>query len=278
MTESTAEAAEQSHHGHDLHDPTLAHHFDTHQQQFDSGKLGIWLFLVTEILFFSGLFCAYAVIRAMHPEIFEYGHYYLDTNLGFLNTCVLLLSSLTAAWAVRNVQLGQTRALVINILITILCACGFMVIKYVEYSHKIEYGMTWGEAFAPREPVYMTKKYRELHPAFAESYKAGLHPETGKPLEGIAKTGHPVVGGHEVAHDPLRPRNAHLFFTTYFTLTGLHGIHVVAGIICWLWILYRVARGHFTTKRFGAIDSVALYWHVVDLIWVYLFPLMYLID
>ena len=277
MTDTTAEAIDGD--GHEHHDPTLAHHFDSHQQQFDAGKLGIWLFLTTEILFFSGLFCAYAVIRAMHPEIFEYGHYFLDTNLGFLNTCILLLSSLTAAWAVRCVQVGNKKGLVINIVVTILCAFGFMAVKYVEYSHKIEYGMTWGQAFAPKEAVHDTHIYQSLHPEMAAAYAEGKHPTTGLALEGIAKTGYPVVGGHtDIVEDPLRPRNAHLFFTTYFCLTGLHGIHVLAGIVCWLWILWRVFRNDFTKKKFGAIDSVALYWHVVDLIWIYLFPLLYLID
>src|ERR1044071_281457 len=116
-------------HGHGDHDPIhaqnphLAHHFDTPQQQFDAGKLGIWLFLLTEVLFFAGLFCAYTVYRAMRPEVFVYAHYFLDTRLGALNTCVLLLSSLTAAWAVRNAQLRQHALLKLNIVITIACAC-----------------------------------------------------------------------------------------------------------------------------------------------------------
>src|SRR6188474_2407245 len=101
--------------------PHLAHHFDTYQQQFDAGKLGIWLFLLTEVLFFSGLFCAYTVYRGMHPEVFVYAHYFLNTTMGAINTCVLLISSLTAAWAVRNAQLAQRKLLVLNIIITIAC-------------------------------------------------------------------------------------------------------------------------------------------------------------
>src|SRR3954467_15826634 len=100
-------------HGHEAHDPIhaanphLAHHFDTPQQQFDAGKLGIWLFLLTEVLFFADLLMAYTVYRAMRPEVFVYAHYFLDSRLGALNTCVLLLLSLTATWAVRNAQLPQ---------------------------------------------------------------------------------------------------------------------------------------------------------------------------
>src|SRR6186713_847264 len=119
MSESSTEAvvekaashapADHGHgHGHEAHDPIhaanphLAHHFDTPLQQFEAGKLGIWLFLLTEVLFFAGLFCAYTIYRAMHPEVFVYAHYFLDTKMGAINTCVLLISSLTAAWAVRN--------------------------------------------------------------------------------------------------------------------------------------------------------------------------------
>ena len=129
MSETTADAVGHDDHDHH-HDPSLAHHFDSHQQQFDAGKLGIWLFLVTEILFFSGLFCAYATYRAMHPEIFEYAHYFLDSKLGALNTAVLLISSLTAAWAVRCAQLENKKGLVINIVVTIACAFTFMGVKY----------------------------------------------------------------------------------------------------------------------------------------------------
>src|SRR5436190_7168886 len=129
MTETTAEAV-QGHgegggHGHDAahaHNPFLAHHFDTPLQQFEAGKFGIWLFLVTEILFFAGLFCAYTIYRGQNPEVFYWAHFYLDTKMGAINTIVLIFSSFTAAWAVRNAQLGELKLLRINIVITILCA------------------------------------------------------------------------------------------------------------------------------------------------------------
>src|SRR6188472_2728327 len=156
-------------HGHEAHDPIhaanphLAHHFDTPQQQFDAGKLGIWLFLLTEVLFFAGLFCAYTVYRAMRPEVFVYAHYFLDTRLGAVNTCVLLLSSLTAAWAVRNAQLRQHALLKLNIVITILCACTFMVVKYFEYSHKFHDGLLPGPHFAPTEQVWELPSFKKKH-------------------------------------------------------------------------------------------------------------------
>ncbi|HEX2617169.1 MAG TPA: cytochrome c oxidase subunit 3, partial [Flavobacteriales bacterium] len=167
-------------HGHEAHDPIhaanphLAHHFDTPQQQFDAGKLGIWLFLLTEVLFFAGLFCAYTVYRAMHPEVFVYAHYFLDTKMGAINTCVLLISSLTAAWAVRNAQLAEKSKLMLNIVITIACACTFMVVKYVEYSHKFHDGLLPGKHFNPTEQVWELKSFRDKHPEAAE-YAEKLH-------------------------------------------------------------------------------------------------------
>src|SRR5580693_7062830 len=125
MTQATLPAA---HHEHPEH---LAHHFESLQQQYDSGKLGIWLFLTTEVLMFSGLFCGYSVMRALHPGAFSYAHLYLSMPLGLLNTIVLLFSSFTMAWGVRAAQLGQTKLLVRLLSITFLCACVFMGVKFV---------------------------------------------------------------------------------------------------------------------------------------------------
>jgi len=217
------------------HDPHLAHHFDSPEQQFDSGKLGMWVFLAQEVLFFGGLFCAYAVYRANHPEIFEYAHRFLDTRLGAINTGVLIFSSLTMALAVRSAQLERRRALVANLLVTLACAAVFLAIKYVEYSHKIHEGLLWGAHFNP-----------SAHAIEA----AGVGPA---------------------------PANAHVFFAIYFFMTGVHALHIVAGMIVIAWVLRRAWKGHFTSRYFGPVDNVGLYWHLVDLIWIYLFPLLYLI-
>jgi cytochrome c oxidase subunit 3 len=273
--------------------PHLAHHFHSPRQQFDAGKLGIWLFLLTEVLFFSGLFCAYAVYRAAHPEIFNYAHYFLDTRLGALNTCVLLVSSLTAALAVRFAQLGQRRLLVWSIATTIACAFTFLGIKYVEYSHKFQDGLLPGIYFNPAEHVWETREFSHRHPeasAYAEHLRAfgatgkaedttqreHLARPTHAELEPLLKAG--VLGPKaEYADFPSQPRNAHLFFGIYFMMTGLHGIHVLGGIAVWAWLLLRALRGEFGAQYFGPIDYAALYWHLVDLIWIYLFPLLYLI-
>ena len=275
-----------SDHGHG-DKPFLAHHFEDEDHQFDSGKLGIWAFLVTEVLFFSGLFCAYAIYRSMHPDVFQYAAQALDTKLGAINTSVLILSSLTAAWAVRNAQLGQKKALCLNLAITIACAFGFMGIKYLEYSHKIHLGIIPGNT---------TEQY--LDGAFGEpkaEQVALVVPQEGEGEEQHAGEGehaddaaHEGGDDHDHAHatapweDPevngIQKQKLAIFFGIYYCMTGLHGIHVLLGIVVLGWLLTRAMRGHFTPTYYGPIDFAALYWHLVDLIWIYLFPLLYLIN
>ncbi len=232
----------------------IQHHYDDAQHQFDSGKLGVWLFLAQEVLFFSGLFVAYVILRAQHPEIFEYASQYLDTTMGAINTVVLIGSSFTAAYAVRAAQLGQRKALVFCLAFTLLCACAFLTVKYFEYSHKGHIGALYGKKFNPTEDPHGV--------AF--------------PKEGEAA---PMTIGPqgENAEPEAAPARTNMFFTIYFAMTGLHGIHVLAGVIIFIWLLWRAIRGDFTSDYYGPIDYAALYWHLVDLIWIFLFPLFYLI-
>ena len=240
--------SEHATHEHPAH---VAHHFDTAEQQFDAGKLGMWLFLAQEVLFFAGVFCIYAVYRANHPEIFVYAHRFLDVRLGALNTSVLILSSLTAAWAVRAAQLGKQRTLVFNLVATVVLAFVFLGVKGVEYEHKWKEGLLWGRHYKPTE-------VSEVHHATP-------------PTSGIASA-------MDEEHGPaVAPHNVHIFFGIYFTMTGLHGLHVIAGIIVFLWLLRRARRGDFGSHNYGAVDGGALYWHLVDLVWIYLFPLLYLV-
>ncbi len=227
----------------------LAHHFDTPRQQFNAGKIGMWIFLVTEILLFSGLFCAYVVYRGNHPEIFVYAHQYLDKNLGALNTAVLIFSSLTMAWAVRAAQLEQQRALVVLLSITLLCGFVFLGVKSIEYQHKWHEGLLWASRYNPQS-----------------------HEGQGHETHAGGDAAEVTAGDHDEA-----PKNVGLFFSIYFLMTGLHGIHVIAGMIAIGWVLNRARKGHFHRNYFGPVDYVGLYWHLVDLIWIYLFPLLYLI-
>ena len=290
---------ESGHHGHGS--PFIQHHYDDAQHQFDSGKLGIWIFLAQEILFFSGLFVAYVVYRSNHPEIFAYSAKYLDTNMGALNTGILIFSSLTAAWAVRAAQLNQRKILIWCLSITIACACGFLVVKFFEYKHKIHIGAVFGTKFKPSQTPDGTDlrvKDAKGKLVVPEALDSGSTPDpiveppatADKPLPAgsveveMEPANVPLVGtldgddGKPGFYSQRPPPNTAMFFTIYFAMTGLHGIHVLVGIGVFIWLLIRAIKGHFSSDYFGPVDYAALYWHLVDLIWIYLFPLLYLIN
>ena len=271
----------------------LAHHFATPQQQFESGKLGIWLFLATEILLFSGLFCAYGVYRANHPDIFAYAHLYLSRELGALNTIVLIFSSFTMAAAVRAAQVGQRRILIALLAVTLACGGVFLGVKAIEYQHKWREGLFPGRGYHPQEPPHgavvteadaqakaaqpvpsvpptnTTTEFRPEKSAIAPA-AVGQRGLSDKWL--TRKSAHP--DGDWVGPEP---NNVQLFFGVYFAMTGLHGLHVIAGMAAIGWVLKRAWRGEFGPKYFSPVDFTGLYWHVVDLVWIFLFPLLYLI-
>lgn len=209
------------------HPEFLQHHFAEMEQQFDAAKIGMWLFLVTEVLLFGGLFVGYGIMHAKHPEAFMAAHHHLNRNLGALNTIVLLLSSFTMVLGVWAAQTGQRRKVIVFLTITLLLAGCFLVVKYFEYSHKFHEGLLPGKFYS---------------------------------------------------HEGDTVPGQFMFFSFYFMMTGLHGIHVLIGMIAIGWILYRAVRGHFTPHYYGPVDLVGLYWHLVDMIWIYVFPLMYLIS
>lgn len=197
------------------------------EQQFDSAKLGMWLFLVTEILFFGGLFAAYIIFRVLHPELFIKASTQLDTVMGTVNTAILITSSLTMVLAIREIQLNRPKTSIMYMWFTILCACGFLVVKYFEYTHKFHMGIFPG--------------------------------------------GNYTFGGID---DPL----ASIFFSIYYMMTGLHTIHVIIGIGLILWQIHRTQKGAYSSSYYNPIEITGLYWHLVDVIWIFLFPLLYLID
>lgn len=306
---------------HDARPDFLAHHFDSPEQQHESGKLGMWIFLVTEILLFSGLFCAYAVYRSLHPEVFIYAHKYLDKVLGGVNTVVLICSSLTMAWAVRCAQKGQQRGLVAMLVMTLLFAVGFLGIKAVEYEHKWKHGLLWGKYFHPHEEADLTKHGGQATPTSTgpttstQPATTATATQTSATMTSAAKAStatqratktaprpSPQAGQSQGAgaerstilpapkgpsglavepeDDEPRPadlKNVRVFFSVYFLMTGLHGLHVIAGMIAIGWVLIRSVRGHFGSDYYTPVDLVGLYWHLVDLIWIFLFPLLYLI-
>ncbi len=278
----------------------LAHHFETPQQQYESGKQGMWLFLATEILLFGGLFCAYAVYRRNQPEIFYYGHQFLSVKWGGINTVVLIFSSFTMAWSVRAAQLGQNRTLIACLILTLLCACGFLGIKGIEYHEKWKHGLLWASRYKPvHHPEAKTQRANVKGP---EGEKANLNALAAKPaataLPGttlpttatltqekttLPQPATPPQGTvmaavrEEEAAIHGEPKKAAVFFSIYFAMTGLHGLHVIAGMIAILWVLFRAMRRQFGPAYFAPVDFVGLYWHLVDMIWIFLFPLLYLI-
>lgn len=304
--------------------PKVPHHFESAGQHVESGKLGMWIFLSTEIMMFGGLFCGYAVYRAGHPEIFLYAHQFLDKTLGGINTIILICSSLTMAWAVRSAKLGLRKQIIWSLVLTMLFACGFMGIKAVEYEHKWKHGLLWGKKYehvedhggehgskkngAPGDAGAVdsaaadpggedaasgaaAKDQNKSAPATAQAQLPAATPTmmAMKPYDelirmrsNLAPPGNAPDGlkddatAHAVSH-PDAPRNVHIFFGIYFVMTGLHGLHVLVGIGLILWITVCAARGHYDHGFFLPVENVGLYWHLVDLIWIYLFPLLYLI-
>ena len=284
--------------GHEHNQDGLAvdHHFENAGQQFQSAKLGMWVFLATEILFFGGLFVAYAVYRANHPEIFVFGHHFLDKNLGALNTVILICSSLTAAWAVRAAQLRQIGMLKLMILLTILCAFGFMGVKAVEYNSKWKHGLLWAGQYDPHVEDHGEKSHEAIDEEIPDDVQleivteeAAAEPSPEQPAlaadrsaiapaaEGPAGLASPDSAASEEEGVEIEPANAQIYFSIYFLMTGLHGIHVLGGIGAFVWLLLCARRGYFDSGHFTRVDMVALYWHLVDLIWIYLFLLLYLI-
>jgi cytochrome c oxidase subunit III len=277
---STPLPATADHADHAEHPPWLAHHFDSPEQQFSSAKLGMWVFLLTEVLFFSGLFCVYAVYRRNHPDLFVDGHHFLNTILGAVNTAVLLLSSFTMAWGVRCAQLGKTRGLKICLLATLLCACVFLGIKYTEYKVKWDHHMVPGQ---DRIVAALGGEPEPIEGAIpGEPPPRGFHPHVEHVEETLRHAD--KEAGVRVLSETLyktqldsRVNRLGTFFGIYFCLTGLHAIHVICGIIAITWLLVRAWKGHFSAEHYVPVDCVGLYWHLVDLIWIYLFPLLYLI-
>ncbi|TFH02273.1 MAG: cytochrome c oxidase subunit 3 family protein [Calditrichales bacterium] len=204
----------------------LQHHFADAEQQRESAKLGMWVFLLTEILLFGGLFVAYGIFRAANPDMFYNAHKFLDVSMGTLNTIVLITSSLTMALAIRSMQVNQKKQTIAFLVATLVFASVFLVVKFFEYSHKIELGQLPGNMYT---------------------------------FTGVAGN------------------NPHIFFSIYFAMTGLHGIHVILGMLVISWVLIKTVRGNFSDQYYTPIEMTGLYWHLVDLIWIFLFPLLYLI-
>ena len=206
---------------------SLRHHFSDLEQQREASTMGMWVFLITEIMFFGGMFTAYLVYRFEYYNAWLEGSQHMEFWFGTVNTAVLICSSLTMALAVRAAQLGQKKILVWMLLITILFGIGFMGIKAVEYhNHWVNHEF----------------------------------PSSSFRFEGTD------------------PTHVEMFFILYFTMTGFHALHVLIGLGAVAFIAYFAAKGRYTAEYHNPVENVGLYWHFVDLVWIYLYPLLYLIS
>ena len=215
-------------HGH-AHDPALQHHFQTLDQQHEAATLGMWVFLVTEVMFFGGLLMAYLIYRIWYPEAWAEGSEELSIALGGFNTVVLITSSLTMALGVRSAQIGTPRATVKWLLITIALGLTFLVVKFFEYKEK------WDLNHIPG-PNFIFEGRPDLAP------------------------------------------HLEIFYSLYFGLTGLHALHMVVGVSILSVVTWMAYRRRFTPNWYTPVEISGLYWHFVDVVWIFLFPLLYLVD
>jgi cytochrome c oxidase subunit 3 len=214
-------------HGHAVHHPKLQHHFETMQQQKEASTLGMWLFLLTEVLFFGGLFFAYLLYRMWYFEAFAEASRTIQILPGLINTAVLIASSLTMALGVRAAQTSQRSATVRWLIATIFLGLVFLGIKVYEYADKFEH--------------------------------------------------HHVPGANFISESPWAAQEQ-IFFSLYFTMTGLHALHMIVGVVMMSVITWMAHKGKFDSTYYTPVEMAGLYWHFVDLVWIYLFPLLYLVE
>jgi cytochrome c oxidase subunit 3 len=209
------------------HHPFLQHHFEDLGQQHEASTLGMWVFVTQEILFFGGIFAAYAVYRVLYPEAWAEGAHHQNVVLGTINTAVLIGSSLTMALAVYFAQTNKRMATVWSLIGTLFLGTVFIAIKGYEYYEHFHEGLLPGKFFSYESPV-------------------------GQKLQ--------------------------LYMVFYFSMTGLHALHMVIGAGLLLWFIWRAWKAHFSEEYYGPVEVMGLYWHFVDIVWIFLFPLLYLID
>jgi cytochrome c oxidase subunit 3 len=237
---------------HAAHHPALQHQFQTLSQQKEAAMLGMWAFLLTEILFFGGLFLAYALYRMWYHDAFVAASTSIALSWGLINTIVLIGSSLTMALAVRAAQLSRRQATVNWLILTMVLGAVFLGIKVIEYADKFEHHHVPG-------PNYI---WEEAGHAAAAGEAAAANDTR-----------------HEISPDAASLQlHTQIFFSLYFTMTGLHALHMIIGIGLMLFITWKARQGLFSSEYYTPVEISGLYWHFVDIVWIFLFPLLYLID
>ncbi|SEG23833.1 cytochrome c oxidase subunit 3 [Bryocella elongata] len=225
--------------------PQHRHHFETEEQQREAGSFGMWLFLLTEIMFFGGMFFAYLLYRNWYYPAFAAASNQLSVPLGAINTAILITSGFAMALGVYYAEIRDRKKLVFALVLTTVFGLAFLGVKYFEYKEKYELHHIPGDKFSVAMFVNphayeLTKDEPPLAPDMAEKTQ--------------------------------------VFFFLYFAMTGMHALHMIIGLGLLVWLIARARRGDFSTGYVAPIENFGLYWHFVDIVWIFLFPLLYLIN
>ena len=248
MSDSTAIAHGAAEHAHGEHPPYLRHHFENTAQQADAAGFAMWLFLLTEVMFFGGMFTAYLIYRNWYYPAFVAASHQLNIFWGTLNTAVLITSSFTMAMGVWCAEVRKQSGLVLCLVLTFILGLGFLGIKTIEYKEKIE---------------------KHHVPGFHYSLQSFLDPASDPEI-------------YNEYHDkPLAldmARHTEVYFSLYFAMTGMHALHMIIGIAILGYMIFRARAGAYTAGHVTFVENFGLYWHFVDIVWIFLFPLLYLIS
>ena len=288
------------------HEPGLQHQFEDMKQQEESVSIGMWMFLVQEIMFFGGLFTVYLVFRFRFPIAFATGSNHLNVVMGFANTLVLIVSSLTMALTVYFAQRNKRNMQVIMIILTMIFGATFLGVKYVEYKEKYEDGLVpvagWNhkvklpgtdeavvtgaassaesghgsEAEQPYNNPRGVFQWREGHALIDKAFEEQAENPKKPALTEYEKAGYldPVTGKVDDLKFQEKVRS---FFWIYFAMTGLHALHMIVGLLLMAWLLIKAWQGTFSSEYYSPVEMSGLYWHFVDIVWIFLFPLLYLL-
>ncbi len=278
------------------HAPGLQHQFEDMKQQEESVSIGMWMFLVQEIMFFGGLFTAYLVFRSKYPMAFAVGSNHLDVVMGFANTLVLIVSSLTMALTVYYAQKGNRNMQVILIILTMIFGAVFLGVKAVEYTDKYNHGIVPVTglnriAAAPaggehakteakggkEEHVYVNPKGEFKWTEF-ELIEHFVADQEKNPTANILTSAEKIQYFSDGKFDEHKfGEKVRLFFFIYFVMTGLHALHMIVGLGLMFWLLIKAWKNTYSADYYMPVEMSGLYWHFVDIVWIFLFPLLYLL-
>jgi cytochrome c oxidase subunit 3 len=247
ISHGAAGAAHQEHPDHQDHPAYLRHHFSSTEQQADAAGFAMWLFLLTEVMFFGGLFTAYLIYRNWYYPAFVAASHQLSIPLGGFNTLLLITSSFTMAMGVWCAETRRKSGLVLCLILTLILGLGFLGVKSIEYAEKFE---------------------KHHVPSWHYSLNSFLNPDSDAEAKAAGDKPLPL----DVA------RHTEVYFSLYFAMTGMHALHMIIGIAILAFMIFRAQAGAYTAGHITFVENFGLYWHFVDIVWIFLFPLLYLIS